>query len=104
METHNCIFIQIIWCIFGYDVIQSRLVASFFYKKVANYSEQSSRRILSAVGAYWNPCHLYHKILSPPLFVKQFWCAHISRHLVFEDNNLHFIADLLFNMSLNKKI
>ena len=36
-----------------------KLIASFSGKKVADYSEQSSRRVSSFVGAYWNPCSVH---------------------------------------------
>ena len=47
---HNYVFIQILWYIgFIYDVI-------FILKRAADFSERSSLRVSSAVGAYWNPC------------------------------------------------
>ena len=35
-----------------------KLAASSSEKKIADFSEQRSRRISSVVGAYWNPCML----------------------------------------------
>ena len=32
-----------------------KVVASSFWKKAADFYEQSSRRVSSAIGAYWNP-------------------------------------------------
>ena len=48
------LFIQILWYIFVYKVI-FKLVTFSFWKKAADFYDQSSRRILLAVGAYWNP-------------------------------------------------
>ena len=31
MKTHNYVFIEIVWCIFGYDVIQT--ICFFFLEK-----------------------------------------------------------------------
>ena len=36
-----------------------KLVASSFGKRVANFSEQRSRHVLSVISAYWNPCIYY---------------------------------------------
>ena len=50
MKAHqNYVFIQVLWYIFVYSVIQT----SYFY-------EQSSRRVSSPVGAYLNPCLPFH--------------------------------------------
>ena len=36
-----------------------KLVASSSEEKVADFSEQCSRRVSSVVGAYWNPCSIH---------------------------------------------
>lgn len=52
---HNYVFIEILlYIFFVYNVIPN----SFFFfswKKVDDFYEQSSQRISSAFGAYWNP-------------------------------------------------
>ena len=52
MKTcHHNVFIQIFLHIFFFTTL-FKLVASSFYKKVADFYEQSNRRVSSAVGAY----------------------------------------------------
>ena len=60
MKTHNYVFIQIVWCIFGYDVIQT--VCFFFLEKSSRLLwAKKQAHVSSAVGAYWNPCVLNRK-------------------------------------------
>ena len=60
MKTHNYVFIQIVWCIFGYDVIQT--ICFFFLEKSSRLLwAKKQAHVSSAVGAYWNPCVLNRK-------------------------------------------
>ena len=56
MKTHDtCNYVFRFYnIVFVYTVVQT---SSFFFleKKVADFYEQSSRRVSSAVSAYWNP-------------------------------------------------
>ena len=59
-----------------------KLVASFFWKKVADFYEQSSRRISSAVDAYWNPWVHWNSTFFPGSSVQlgKTMCVTIQMH------------------------
>ena len=101
MKTHNYVFIQIVWGIFGYDVIQT--ICFFFLEKSSRLLwAKKQAHVSSAVGAYWNPCVLNRKFNKKwnnyILFILPFYSSSTWFFSAFQ----HFItmeAEIFLNFS-----